>query len=245
MSGPGTVTFAQVGEAVTHATFSAAGTYVLMLTATDGALSSSDTVSVQVTATPVNLAPVVNAGSDRSIVLPSPASLSGSVSDDGLPGGAPTTSWSKVSGPGTVAFAQPAAVTTTATFSAAGTYVLMLAANDGALAGSDTLVVTVSEGGMANNGIGLGGTNAYVTFGAAPGLGAATFTIEAWFRRDGAGSRRVDGQRRRHDRRSARHEGPRRERRQHVDMNYFLGIDSAATCWSPTSRKARAAARRA
>ena len=44
-----------------------------------------------------------------------------------------------MSGPGTVAFAQAAAATTTATFSAAGTYVLMLTANDGLLAGSDTL----------------------------------------------------------------------------------------------------------
>ena len=35
--------------------------------------------------------------------------------------------------------------------------------------------------------IDFGGTNAYVTFGAAPGLGASTFTIETWFRRDGAG----------------------------------------------------------
>ena len=93
-----------------------------------------------------------------------------------------------MSGPGTVTFAQPAAVSTTATFSAAGTYVLMLTANDGALVGSDTLVVTVNERSVAaNNGIDLGGGTAYVTFGAAPGLGASTFTIEAWFRRDGTG----------------------------------------------------------
>src|SRR5207247_1133900 len=33
----------------------------------------------------------------------------------------------------------------------------------------------------------LGGTNAYVTFGAATALGSKTFTLETWFRRDGAG----------------------------------------------------------
>src|SRR5437870_9665169 len=30
--------------------------------------------------------------------------------------------------------------------------------------------------------------NDYATFGAAPGLGAANFTVETWFRRDGAGA---------------------------------------------------------
>ena len=34
----------------------------------------------------------------------------------------------------------------------------------------------------------FGGTNAYVTFGEALGLGVQTFTIETWFRRDGAGA---------------------------------------------------------
>ena len=34
----------------------------------------------------------------------------------------------------------------------------------------------------------FGGTNAYATFGQASGLGVQTFTIETWFRRDGAGT---------------------------------------------------------
>ena len=41
-----------------------------------------------------------------------------------------------------------------------------------------------------NYGMHLTGTTTdagYVTFGAAPGLDAATFTIETWFKRDGAG----------------------------------------------------------
>lgn len=44
-----------------------------------------------------------------------------------------------------------------------------------------------ARGVPANNALDLDGTNDYVTFGAAPGLGAATFTLELWFRRDGAG----------------------------------------------------------
>ena len=50
VSGPGTVTFASPNATVTQASFSAAGSYVLRLTASDGALSSSATVAVTVTA---------------------------------------------------------------------------------------------------------------------------------------------------------------------------------------------------
>jgi uncharacterized repeat protein (TIGR03806 family) len=92
---------------------------------------------------PTNLAPVVNAGSDLAITLPASASLAGSASDDGRPGPL-TVAWSTVSGPGTVAFANPAAATTTASFSAAGTYTLRLSASDGALTSSDDVVVTVA-----------------------------------------------------------------------------------------------------
>jgi hypothetical protein len=40
---------------------------------------------------------------------------------------------------------------------------------------------------QSNTALDLAGTNAYVTFGAAPALGLSEFTIECWFRRDGAG----------------------------------------------------------
>ena len=64
---------------------------------------------------------------------------------------------------------------------------LRLTANDGELNGFDDLTVTVNPS-EPNNAIDFGGTNAYVTFGEAPGLGVSTMTIEAWFRRDGAGA---------------------------------------------------------
>ena len=54
------------------------------------------------------------------------------------------------------------------------------------LSGSDTVTVTVNAD-PANKAIDFGGTNAFVTLGPAPGLGASRFTIETWFRRDGAG----------------------------------------------------------
>jgi subtilase family serine protease len=145
-SGSGTVTFANSAAKVTTATFSAAGTYVLKLTASDGSLSASATVTITVNAAPVNQAPVVNAGANQTITLPAAASLNGTVTDDGLPNppGAVTVTWSKTSGPGTVTFANPAAKVTTATFSAAGTYVLKLTASDSALSASASTTITVN-----------------------------------------------------------------------------------------------------
>ena len=107
----------------------------------------------------VNQAPAVNAGADQAITLPSAASLSGSASDDGLPNppAALTTTWSKVSGPGTVAFANASALSTTATFSAAGTYVLRLTATDGTLSSSDTITIVVTGAG-GGTGDGLSAT---------------------------------------------------------------------------------------
>ena len=58
---------------------------------------------------------------------PGSAALAGSVSNDGLTVGAVVTStWSTVSGPGTVTFQNAASPTTSATFSQAGVYVLRL-----------------------------------------------------------------------------------------------------------------------
>lgn len=94
-----------------------------------------------------NTAPAVNAGPDQSVTLPATASLSGSVTDDGLPNppASVTPTWSKLSGPGTVTFGNAAAVATTASFSLDGVYVLRLTASDGALSTSDDVQITVSS----------------------------------------------------------------------------------------------------
>jgi hypothetical protein len=145
VSGPGTVTFADASATDTTATFSASGAYVLRLTANDGALSASYDVTITVNAAPAgNQAPAVNAGADQTIALPSGASLDGTVTDDGLPNGVTTKTWTKVSGPDTVTFADASATDTTATFSASGAYVLRLTANDGALSASDDVTITVN-----------------------------------------------------------------------------------------------------
>jgi RHS repeat-associated protein len=94
-----------------------------------------------------NLAPVVNAGPNQVLTLPAnTVTLEGSVTDDGLPNNTLTITWSKVSGPGTVTFGNSSVALTQATFSASGTYVLQLTANDSQLSGSATTTVTVSAG---------------------------------------------------------------------------------------------------
>ena len=95
---------------------------------------------------PTNQAPNVNAGSDDEITLPASASLDGTVTDDGLPDppAAVTVTWTKQSGPGTVTFGDDESVDTTASFSAAGTYVLRLTADDNDLNAYDDVTITVN-----------------------------------------------------------------------------------------------------
>jgi len=144
VSGPSLAQFSNPNAATTTVSFNnVAGTYVLRLNASDGALTGSDDVVVTVIAP--NQAPVTNAGPDQTIFLPNAAQLNGSVTDDGLPaGGTLSRAWSKVSGPGTVSFSNPNQAITMASFSAAGVYTLRLTANDSQLTSSDDVVVTVN-----------------------------------------------------------------------------------------------------
>jgi len=59
------------------------------------------------------------------------------------PGPAPAVAWSQVSGPGTVTFADPKALVTTALFSAPGEYVVQMAADNGTAKATSTLIVKV------------------------------------------------------------------------------------------------------
>ena len=93
---------------------------------------------------PPNTPPVVDAGQDQTITLPAAASLDGTVTDDGLPSGSLTTLWTAQAGPGAVTFGDAGAVDTSAAFSAPGTYILRLTANDGALSTFDDLTIAVN-----------------------------------------------------------------------------------------------------
>lgn len=89
--------------------------------------------------------PTANAGADQTAYVATGATLVGSVTGSGL-----TTQWyayTYAAQPGTVTFGTPNALTTTASFSAPGTYTLMLKASDGVHTPAyDAVVVTVSAG---------------------------------------------------------------------------------------------------
>lgn len=105
-----------------------------------------------------NQPPVVNAGADQTITTPATASLSGAVSDDGLPVGSVVASaWSQLPGaPGTAAFTDATSPTTDVTFSASGTYVLRLTADDTELQTSDDVMVRVNPEGATTLDVSIG-----------------------------------------------------------------------------------------
>lgn len=142
VSGPGAVTFTNPSNSTTGATFSAPGTYILKLTATDTNATTTSTVTVTVLLP--NQVPIVNAGANQTIALSATAAANGSVTDDGLPLGSTIESkWSFVSGPGAVTFTSVGSPQTTASFSAPGTYVLRLSANDTDRLTSADVTITV------------------------------------------------------------------------------------------------------
>lgn len=146
VDGPQSVLIADPSSPTTEVTFDEAGTYVLRLAADDGVLEATDDVTVTVGPVPgTNVRPLVNAGPDQQIILPNTATTAGSASDDGLPSGSLTTTWSQVSGPAAAVFADAGSLSTTVSFPTGGTYVLRLTADDGALSAADDLTVTVSE----------------------------------------------------------------------------------------------------
>ncbi|MBE9159639.1 hypothetical protein IQ265_22795 [Nodosilinea sp. LEGE 06152] len=142
VSGPEPVDFGDEEAPTTTVTFRTSGEYVLRLTVSNGELAASREVAIT-----ANQAPVVDAGLDQSIDFPALAELDGTVSDDGFPlqPGRVALTWSRVSGPGTVTFANATSDITTARFSQGGEYVLRLTANDGAIATHDDVTIRVNQ----------------------------------------------------------------------------------------------------
>ena len=105
--------------------------------------------------------PIVAAGPDRSVIAGGKTYLAGTAQALERPGAAPLASrWSKRSGPGTVEFADPSALRTTAEFSAEGEYVLELTSSRGELSDSSTLRVKVVPAPPARN-LGIVDTKRY------------------------------------------------------------------------------------
>src|SRR5512133_2975168 len=72
------------------------------------------------------------------------------------------------------------------------------------------------------------GSTQYVTFGAAPGLGASQFTLETWFKRTGAGVGTSTGSGGIASAIPLITKGRAEAEGSNVDMNYFLGIDATS-----------------
>ncbi len=122
------------------------GSETVVATLTPGLYNLGAPGSATITIADNDVAPSVTITSPTAATVNVPINtgliLEAAATDDGLPG-ALTFSWSKVSGAGTVTFGSGSAVNSTATFSAAGTYVLRLAASDGQFGGNDQVTVNV------------------------------------------------------------------------------------------------------
>jgi RHS repeat-associated protein len=142
------VIFSNAGSAITQATFSAPGVYVLQLSASDTQFTSTSTITVTVLA---NTPPVVSAGAPQTIyVTGTPgqffgsisAALLGSVTDNTI-NGPVTLQWSMFSGPFPVRFDSPNSIGTHAFFSSTGVYLLALTAKDSFNSATAYVQVTV------------------------------------------------------------------------------------------------------
>lgn len=121
------------------------GTYVFQLIVNDGTIDSYPQ-TVTVMASNPNQPPVVAAGPDQTGTYPDAVNLQGSVTDDGLPTGAPLTIfWSQIQGPGNATFSDLSSPTAMVSFDQPGVYVLKLSANDTELASSSTVTITYNQ----------------------------------------------------------------------------------------------------
>jgi hypothetical protein len=146
-SGPGEVSFGSPNSLRTTARFPVAGTYVVRVVASDSELISDSTATITVVGNvdqnQTNQAPSVYAGPSQTVPQSSGATLSASVTDDGLPNGSLVVSWRQLSGPGSVTFSAPSSPNTSAAFSQPGTYVLQVFATDSELFSDSATTITV------------------------------------------------------------------------------------------------------
>jgi len=142
-SGPNTATIVASNAASTSVTGLIAGTYVFQLKVVD-VLNLSAVASVTITVNPANQPPVVSAGSNQTITLPtSTVTLTGTATD--ASGTISSYLWTQVSGPNTSSITNATSVTTTVTGLIAGTYVFQLQATDNNnLSGTGTVTITVN-----------------------------------------------------------------------------------------------------
>ena len=146
LSGPAVLDLDDVGVADPVVTFPQEGIYELEITADDGELASTDSVTVTVEIAD-NVAPTADAGADVTGHAGVPLTLSGTASDDGfpIPPGALTIEWSQLSGPDDAVLDDAAELQSDVTFPSAGQYTLQLRVSDGEFEAIDSVSVEVTD----------------------------------------------------------------------------------------------------
>ncbi|MCA6078779.1 PKD domain-containing protein [Fulvivirga sedimenti] len=143
ISGPASFTFSGTTTASVSVSNLVAGTYVFRVVVTDNdGATASDQVQVNVAPEVVNQAPVVSAGADRTITLPTNSlTVTGSASD--ADGTVATTVWTQISGPSSATLSGQNTLSLSASNLIQGTYVFRLSAtdDDGASADDDMRVI--------------------------------------------------------------------------------------------------------
>ena len=160
--------------------------YVVRAVSVNGQQSApSNQVQVNVNPVPTNSAPVVSAGPNSTITLPASTTLTATATDDGLPHGTLTYSWTVASGTG-VTYTSPNSSSTQVSFSQAGTYTLTVAVSDGQLSSSANVVVTVMNASPATisitgptNGVTVSGSVAVsATASSSAGIAGVQFKLD-------------------------------------------------------------------
>ncbi|MEI6077690.1 MAG: LamG-like jellyroll fold domain-containing protein, partial [Verrucomicrobiota bacterium] len=138
ISGPSTAIFGSPTNATTTVSNLLVGQYIFQIIAADGQLYNTNTTWVNVWSPG---RPLVLAGSTRTLWLPNALlTLNGSYTNTT---GAVSLGWSLAQGPGNASFGSPNALTTTATFTNAGVFVVSLSVTNGVYINRDSLVVQV------------------------------------------------------------------------------------------------------
>ena len=147
ISGPASFNIIKSSDSITKVKILVAGIYQFELKVTDnGGLSAKDTMRIIVDSVMTNHPPIANAGTDRTIVLPTnTVNLDGSASND-PENNITSYMWTKISGPSSFNIASPNATQTQAVNLVQGIYQFELKVTDaGGLSSKDTIKITVSN----------------------------------------------------------------------------------------------------
>lgn len=141
---PDGVNWTQRGEDAIASIGATALAGISVTSASTSELTLAEVDNIRIVGTPDNNGPLVDAGPGSNAIAGESHPLSGSITDDGLPGepGVVEAAWSLVSGPGAAIFDDPGDPGTAVALSAPGVYTLRLVANDGEVATSDEVTVT-------------------------------------------------------------------------------------------------------